>query len=112
MRKFLLATVAVATLSACAAGRELSQQEASSYCARHSGGNAMTMNPFGEEYATWMAYCNDAWQARTVPSIAAAQGYIVEQQRQQIAREAIAAQNAASRRPLSCIQQGAYLNCY
>lgn len=70
MKPAVTVLAAALLLSGCAAGRELSQQEARSFCARNGAGAALGMNPFGEEYATWMTYCHQPNTALAVAGIA------------------------------------------
>lgn len=102
MKRLLIGAAAAALLAGCAEGRVLDQQEASDYCARHSAGNTLTMNPFGEDYATWMTYCNDAWNARFQPAM---QNAIENMQRQQVI-------NSMTQRPAMPIQRPVTTDCY
>lgn len=60
--KTLFAIVTVASLVGCTTAREMSPQEAWVYCKTHPVGTTFGMNPFGEEYSTWVSYCGDEWR--------------------------------------------------
>lgn len=101
----LLAT-AVA-VGGCAQSRLLSQDEAYAYCHQNTAGAALGMNPFGEEYATWMSYCNQAWVQQTLPAMALSAGVI--QQQQVIDQQRFA--TPSYQRPITCVQQGVFTTC-
>lgn len=103
----LLVVVAILALVGCAQGRVLSANEASAYCAQNSAGRALGMNPFGEDYATWMAYCNQAWVSNTLPSMALGASII---QTQQALDQSVYHGNAGNR--VTCYQQGYFTQCY
>lgn len=69
--RYIATCVLVAALAmGCAQARLLSPQEAYAYCHQNTAGVALGMNPLGEEYATWMSYCNQAWTQQVMPGMA------------------------------------------
>jgi len=102
-----LATVgAVAiALTACAQGRVLGAEDASSYCARNNAGVAIGMNPFGEDYATWLTYCGNQFRQQYAPALMYGTQYW---QNQQIINNM---QRESPPPVVRCYQQGIYTIC-
>lgn len=104
---FVALVVVALSLGGCSQARLLSQEEAYAYCHQNTAGAALGMNPFGEEYATWMSYCNNAWVQQTLPSMALSASVIQQQQIIDQQRFAQPQLNA----PVTCYQQGAFTTC-
>ena len=94
----------VSLLSGCAQSRVMSSAEADAYCHRNTAGAALGMNPLGEEYATWMSYCNAAWVQQTLPPLAFGAQTLQTQQ-------AINNAAMAQRTPITCYQSGVFTFC-
>lgn len=104
---FVALLVVALSIGGCSQARLLSQEEAYAYCHQNTAGTALGMNPLGEDYATWMSYCNQAWVQQTLPSMAL--GASVIQQQQVINQQRFAQQQLSA--PISCYQQGAFTTC-
>jgi len=105
MKKLMAAGAVAIALGACAPGRVLGAEDANAYCAQNNAGRALGMNPFGEDYATWLTYCGDQFRRQAAPAMMFGAQYW---QNQQILNRM---QQAAPPSVVRCYQQGIYTIC-